>query len=165
MIAALFLFWLILSGKLTAEIALFGLAVTLLAWLFLCRVLGWSARRELLFYRLAPHAAAYAAVLLWEILKSSLAVLPYAFGRRPNGVVAEFDSRLKTPAANAALAGSITLTPGTVTISVKDGHFTVHCLSPDFADGLGTSAFVRRLAKMEAVAAGINKKEIGRRKK
>ena len=169
MLLLLFLFWIVLSGKITLEIAVFGVILTLVVWLFSCRAIGWSLRSELVFYRLIPHAVSYAAVLIFEIIKSAVSVLPYVFGRAPDGVTAEFDSPLSTPAANAALANSITLTPGTITVCVKDGHFTVHCLSPAFAEGLDTSVFVRRLKKMETAAGSVgkskkNKKEGGRKK-
>ena len=146
----LFIFWLILSGRLTLEIVLFGIPVSAAVWLFLCRTLGWDLRRELCFYRLIPHMTAYAAVLAVEIIKANLATLPYALGRRaPDGVTVEFDSPLRSDTANAVLANSITLTPGTITVAVLDGHFTVHCLSPAFAKGIDSSVFVTRLSKME----------------
>lgn len=151
----MFIFWIILSGKITLEIALFGLASSAAVWLFLCRFLGWDPRRELRFYRLVPHMLAYGAVLAVEIIKSNLAVLPYTVGaRRPDGVTVEFDSPLTSPTANAVLANSITMTPGTITVSVDGGRLTVHCLAPAFADGISDSVFVRRLLKMEKILKG-----------
>ncbi len=124
-------------------------------WLFLCRLLGWDPRRELRFYRLIPHMLAYGAVLIVEIIKSNLAVLPYTVGeRRPEGVTVEFDSPLTSPTANAVLANSITMTPGTITVAVDGSRLTVHCLAPAFAEGLGSSVFVRRLLKMEKILKG-----------
>lgn len=151
----LFLFWLILSGKLTVEIAVFGLLVSLVVWLFMCRFLGWDVRRELRFYRISPHIAAYVLVLIYEIIKANIAVLPYVFGvRKPDGRTVEFESPLSGAAANAVLANSITLTPGTITVSVDGGRFTVHCLAPAFAEGIERSVFVRRLLKMEKLLKG-----------
>lgn len=145
----------ILSGKITLEIAVFGLLASAAVWFFLCRALGWDLRRELRFYRLIPNMAAYAAVLVFEIIKSNLAVVPYALGIKvPDGVTVEFDSPLRGGTANAVLANSITLTPGTITVAVHDGHFTVHCLAPAFADGIDSSVFVRRLMKMEKILGG-----------
>ncbi len=126
-------------------------------WLFLCRHLGWDIRRELRFYRLIPHIIAYVFVLLFEIVKANLAVLPYVAGvHDPDGRTVEFDSPLRGGTANAVLANSITLTPGTITVAVDidSGRFTVHCLSPAFAVGIDNSVFVRRLVKMEKILKG-----------
>lgn len=156
----LLVFWFILSGKLTLEIAIFGVLVTCAVYAFACKSLEWSFSRELLLYRLAPRAILYILVLFVEIVKANAAVLPYIFGlRAPDGVTVEFDSPLSGKTANAVLANSITLTPGTITVSVKDGHFTVHCLAPGFDTGLETSIFVRQLEKMEKTANGLRAKE------
>lgn len=98
---------------------------------------------------------AYLFILLFEIVKANLAVLPYAAGMRyPDGVTVEFDSPLSGGTANAVLANSITLTPGTITVAVDGGRFTVHCLAPAFAEGIDSSVFVRRLVKMEKILKG-----------
>lgn len=143
-----------LSGKLTLEIMLFGLPISLAVWFFAARFLGWSLRRELIFYRLVPHMIAYVAILLFEIVKANISVLPYVFGRSPNGITVEFDSPLTGDTANTVLANSITLTPGTITVDARGGHFTVHCLAPAFAEGIESSVFVRRLTKMESIIKG-----------
>ena len=143
-----------LSGRLKLEIMLFGLPIAFAVWMFAARFLGWSLRRELLFYRLVPHMIAYVIVLLFEIIKANISVLPYVFGRAPKGVTVEFDSPLSGNTANAVLANSITLTPGTITVDARGGHFTVNCLAPAFAEGLETSVFVRRLSKMESIIKG-----------
>ena len=127
-------------------------------WLFLCRALDWSASHELVFYMLIPRIVLYILTLIIEMIKANIAVLPYAVGRRkPDGVTAEFDSPLSGKTANAVLANSITLTPGTITVSVEGNHFTVHCLAPGFDIGLETSVFIRQLEKMEKLTAKVKK--------
>ena len=59
---------------------------------------------------------------------------------------------MKSEAALACLANSITLTPGTITISLDDGLFTVHCLDKSMAEGIADSRFVRLLQRIEEVA-------------
>ena len=49
------------------------------------------------------------------------------------------------------LANSITLTPGTITVSVEGDHFFVHCLDRELAEGMEESVFVELLKQMEAV--------------
>lgn len=147
----LFIFWIILAGNLTLEIALFGLLISALVWTFAAHFLGWGIRRELLLYRLIPYIAAYAAALLWEIVKSAACVVPYAIGvRRADGVIVEFDSGLKRETSVAVLANSITMTPGTITVAAANGRLTVHCLSPAFARGIESTSFSKRLLRIEA---------------
>jgi multicomponent Na+:H+ antiporter subunit E len=49
------------------------------------------------------------------------------------------------------LANSITLTPGTITVSLTDDHLLVHCLDKSLAEGMDDSVFVRLLQKMEEI--------------
>ena len=48
-----------------------------------------------------------------------------------------------------ALANSITLTPGTITVDLHDNHFTVHALDASLVDGLDDGVFVQQLMDME----------------
>ena len=68
-----------------------------------------------------------------------------------------FNTDLKTGLAKVLLANSITLTPGTITVSVEDNRFCVHCLDRELAEGLEDSAFVELLKEIEA------KEEVGGR--
>lgn len=122
-------------------------------WLLLKYLLGWSVKKELRLYRLLPFVVFYALVLLWEIIKANLAVIKLIFSRRkPEGVIVTFESGLRSPIANAALANSITLTPGTITVSEENGLFTVHCLCEDYAEGIDDLVFTRLLRRMEGIA-------------
>ena len=48
------------------------------------------------------------------------------------------------------LANSITLTPGTITVDLKDGEYLVHCYDKSMGDGIDESGFVTLLRKLEA---------------
>ena len=48
-----------------------------------------------------------------------------------------------------ALANSITLTPGTITVDLHDNHYTVHALDASMVDGLDDGVFVQKLMDME----------------
>ena len=63
-----------------------------------------------------------------------------------------FRSQLKTNAARVALANSITLTPGTITVSLEGDELLVHALNREIAAGLEGSIFERLLARMERIA-------------
>ncbi len=65
-----------------------------------------------------------------EILRSSLEVTRAVLSPKLpiSPTVAEFDSNCKHPVDRAILGNSITLTPGTLTLSIDGQRFTVHAL-------------------------------------
>ena len=145
--------WFIFNGKITLQICFFGVLGCAGVWLLLRYLLGWSMKKELRLYKLAPMILWYLLVLVWEILKANAVVIRMILSKRkPDGVVVQFESGLHSAIANAALANSITLTPGTITVSEDHGHFTVHCLCSEYADGIDELVFARLLKRMENVA-------------
>lgn len=152
MILSLFIFWIVLSGKLTVEILITGVFVSAAVFLFARSFLSWSFSKELAVYKLIPLAIVYFFTLAVEIFKANLSVIPYIFGRKkPDGVVVRFDTELKSDMANVVLANSITLTPGTITLDQQHNSFTVHCLHEEMSHGMDTSVFVRLLTRMEKI--------------
>ena len=98
-----------------------------------------------------PLLFKYVAVLIWEIGKANLATIKLIISSRYiiEPVIVHFQTDLKTKAARVILANSITLTPGTITVSLEEDKLVVHCLDKDFSEGLNNSIFVRLLHKME----------------
>ena len=64
-------------------------------------------------------------------------------------VIVKVHTNLKTETARVILANSITLTPGTITVSLVDQELLVHCLDKSLAEGMEDSEFVRLLEKLE----------------
>ena len=146
----LFILWIILNGRITLEIILFGIAVSALVLLFSMRVLGWRPSTDAAIITNAAVLALYFLNLIWEIIKASASVMDLLIsrGRQPDPVIVEFDSEFTSSFVNVLLANSITLTPGTYTVFHKKNHFAVHCLIPEFAEGIEDSSFVRILRKL-----------------
>ena len=153
MLLLFFLIWIILNGRVTAEIVIFGGLISALLFLFLGRIFGWNLRREGTLYRNLPVFLAYVLCLIPEIAKAAWAVARLALSprRRPDPVLVEFDSGLPGTVQNVLLANAITLTPGTITVSQKNGHFVIHCLRPEYGEGLSDCSFVRILRKMKGI--------------
>lgn len=151
MLALFFLIWIIFNGRVTAEILLFGCLLSALLFLFIWRILGWDPRHELGLYRNLPVFLAYLCCLVAEIFKSAFAVSCLALSprRHPDPVLVEFDSGLFDNIQNVLLANAITLTPGTITVVQTNGHFLVHCLRPEYGEGLEKSRFVRILSRIK----------------
>lgn len=147
----LFSVWLILNGKVTLEICIFGIAISAALFYFMCRFMDYSIRKELLLYRLVPFGIRYSWELVKEIVKANVCVLklitsPYL---QPEPALVYFEAHFRTGLSKVLLANSITLTPGTITVSVEGDRYCVHCLDKELAEGIENSVFVELLNEME----------------
>ena len=61
----------------------------------------------------------------------------------------KFKTDLKKNSSRAVLANSITLTPGTITVTLTENEYVVHCLDKELAEGMQDSIFVKQLRVME----------------
>ena len=147
-------FWVVLNGRITWEIAWLGLAVTAFTMLFTCKFCDWSLKKEWGLYRCVPQMIAYSGVMIWEIVKANWALGRTVYKSRPAPVVRTVQTKLKSRFARMVLANSITLTPGTITLQLKGDHLTIHCLTPEMAEGLECTVFEKRLLKMEELLHG-----------
>ena len=156
-----FVFWIILNGNITLEIALFGVAISFAVYYFCRKFLGYSLRKEIRLYRRVFRYLGYAGLVVWEIAKANIDVLKviYDFKHKPDSVLIHFDTELKSVAARTALANSITLTPGTITVFQEEESYTVHCLDQSFAEGMDESTFVKHLRKTEQMIATYEKEQ------
>lgn len=81
----------------------------------------------------------YVPSLLWEIVLANIHVIRVVLHPRMLEVidpqVIRFRTVLTRPISKVTLAQSITLTPGTITVDVRDGEFTVHALTRSTAEG------------------------------
>lgn len=148
-----FLYWVIFNGQLTLEIGIIGLFVAGLLYAFLCKFMDFSPKKDLQILQYALFLFLYVLVLLWEILKANFATIRMIFTSRyeREPVLVTFHSHLKSPMMRVILANSITLTPGTITVSLEEDTFVVHALDKDFTEGIEDSVFVRMLKKMERI--------------
>ncbi len=148
MFILIFAVWLILNGKITLEICVFGLVLSAALFFFLCGFTDYSVRAEITLFRLFPLVLRYLWVLVQEIVKANIVVLGIILSpdMEPEPALAYFETDLKSDMARAVLADSIT-------VSVEGSTFCVHCLDKELAEGLDDSVFVRLLREMEAKGA------------
>lgn len=147
----LWILWIVFNGRLTWEIALIGLAMTGAIYFFCNRFLGYSLKKELLFLKRLPKLIAYYLFLVREIFKANVQVIRILldFKREVKPCLVLFKAKPRSPWGKAALADSITLTPGTITVDVDENRYTVHCLDESMAEGLTDSAFEKRILDIE----------------
>lgn len=143
--------WIIMNGRITLEIILFGLVIAAIMYGFICKYMDYSVKKELRAVRKLPLILQYLYYLLKEIVIANVATMKLLLSTnyQIEPELIHFKTTLKTETAKVLLANSITLTPGTITVSVEDDCFTVHCLDKSLAEGIESSVFVKLLEKIE----------------
>ena len=142
-----FALWVVLNGRWTTEIAVFGLVFAAIMFLFSTFFLGFGPKREARLLQHGWHALLYGVLLVREIVKANLTVMRMILtpGFEPHPKLVRFSSGLRHLRHRVALADSITLTPGTITCMLNGDHFMVHCLDASLTEGLADGSFVQAL--------------------
>lgn len=146
-----FLLWVIFNGNCTLEICIFGIVISAVLFAFICRFMDYSPKKEVLFYKKAFLFVRYSFVLVKEIVKANFDVIHMILSQKEEiqPKLVTFRSDLKTATGKAFLANAITLTPGTITVSLEQDQYTVHCLDESLAEGMNDSVFVEYIKKLE----------------
>jgi len=152
----IFALWLIFNGRFTVEIAAVGVAVALAICVFMHFVMGYRFKKELLILRILPGLIMYFLYLFGQVILSNLAVIKMVLSpkKKPASRIVSFETKIQSPFFRTLLANSITLTPGTITVWLKDGEYRVHCLDSSFDVNIEASGFVRRLEKLDRITGG-----------
>ena len=149
-----FALWLIFNGRFTGEVIISGVIIALGLDMFVRKILRikltWT--NFLRFIKIFPDAVIYLLVLLFEIIKANFAIIKLVLAPEieVEPCLVKFNTPLKSEGARVALANSITLTPGTITVSLEGSELLVHALNREIADGLEDSLCERLLTRMEA---------------
>ena len=142
--------WIVLSGKFIPMMLILGAISSFLVAYYFYDLLfpvieaGYSG----VFFRFIQ----YIPWLILEIIKANFHLLYLAF--HPDMInkiepqIITFETNLKSDIAIATLANSITLTPGTITVTAsRDGVFKVHAIDTPSAEAL-PGAMVEKVAKV-----------------
>ena len=147
------LLWIILNGRVTLEIVLFGMVFSAVFYWFIQKFLGHSLAEDRKWLRRLPRLAKYMVILVFEMIKANRDVIRLVLSpsQEVEPQLVEVRTSLREDSLRTLLANSITLTPGTITVRLKGGYLQVHCLDSSLAEGLEDSTCVRQLREMEAV--------------
>ena len=137
--------WFLLSGHVAPlDVALGVAASALVAWVNrrdegLSDLLIWS-----------PRLLAYLPWLFREIWIANVQVVKLVLDPRLpiDPVIVRVPTRYATDLARTALANSITLTPGTVTVDVEGETLVVHAITRAGGDDLLGGAMARRVGRV-----------------
>lgn len=143
--------WIVFNGQFTLEILLLGLVISAVMYGFIYKFLGYGPANDLWALKKAGGILQYLFVLFCEIVKAACAVIRVIFSSKyeVEPAIVRFRVDLRTTAARVLLANSITLTPGTITVSLEGDEYVVHCLDKSFGEGIDKSIFVQLLKKLE----------------
>lgn len=143
----LFAFWTLLSGKFDAfHLSLGAICSIIVAYLF----------HDLLFVNvrvgdirtMAWRFITYIPWLIKQIFLANIHVASLVLSPKMpiEPQILTFKTKLESDISSVTLANSITLTPGTITMDIKDGVFYVHALSQKVADELNAGEMEDRVA-------------------
>ena len=120
-------------------------------YFFMCRFMDYSLKKDISLMRRTVSFLYYTGVLIVEIIKSNLQVMHLTLTDREivEPVIISYRTRLRSKLGRVILANSITLTPGTITISLEEDELVIHCLDKTIAEGIENSTFEQLLERME----------------
>jgi multicomponent Na+:H+ antiporter subunit E len=121
--------WLVMNNSVGIGVVLTGLAISIILSLLLCRSCEVFREMKLslpAFYYTVVYLFVFISELIkanidiaWRVLSPSLPIKPGIIRAR---------TRLSSRMGRLILANSITLTPGTFTIGIKDDYLYIHCV-------------------------------------
>ena len=143
--------WIMLQNNVSAGMAVFGLILGII--IPKITSVWWPDRPRSIHL---GNLLVYIAIVLWDILVANVQVAWIVLTRpnsklRPAWVVVPLD--LRQPEAISVLAGTITLTPGTVSADLSDeGHsLLVHALDADDPDAVRDQIKERYERRLERI--------------
>ena len=150
MFILLFIFWILLNGKINLEITIIGLIICGLVYAFACLFLKFSFKKDMLYCKGLVLLLFYLVLLTIEVIKSNLNIITLIWSKKEvEPKIRHFNVDLKTRFLRVIFANSITLTPGTITIDLEEDEFIVHALRYEYIDGIENSGLLKVLKKME----------------
>jgi multicomponent Na+:H+ antiporter subunit E len=148
---ALFLIWLFFNSRLAWDVVGVGIAICVLVGVLLKNALDYSFKKELKFIFRLPHLLRYIAVLIKEVIAANWAMVKVILNpwSRLEGQLYFFTPDMKSEYARVLLGNSITLTPGTITVQLKNGRYCIHTIKDEFVDGIEKSALTKEVQRLE----------------
>ena len=121
------LIWIAFNGQFTWEIFWFGVVIAALMYAFICKYMDYSVHKDIVFFRKSLAFLNYMRILVIEVIKANIASMRFLFSQKTEiePLLITFQVPLKTEIGRVLLANSITLTPGTSTVSGGWVLFTV----------------------------------------
>ena len=143
--------WIIFNANFTWEIFFIGAILSAALYWFVCKFMEYSPKKDLQGFLKLGKIIKYTVILIVEIIKANWQVIYFILTSKyeVEPKLVKFRTDLKKNSSKAILANSITLTPGTITVTLTGNEYVVHCLDKELAEGMQDSVFVKQLRVME----------------
>lgn len=129
LIVLLTLIWCILNEKFTIGMIVSGVVGAIITMLFL-RIIQPNPKKVYNYNISLLRLLLFFLVLFLDIYKSAFRTIKHLIKNEINPQFVATETRVKNPWMQAIIANAITLTPGTVTIHLSEGSYTVLWLYP-----------------------------------
>lgn len=154
----LFLLWIIFNGQCTTEIAAFGIVISLAIYAFMCVFMGYSIKKDIQLFRTLGYFIVYIWVLIIEIIKANLTMMKFIVIKQEyelKPVIFKLHTNLESNVCRVLLSNAITLTPGTITVSMERDALIIHAVDESLiVENDSDFIFEKLLLKMEGVKNG-----------
>ncbi len=153
----LFAFWLLLSGRYQAKYIIIGAIAAALVTLLTNDLFYFALQRGekpgIKIGQVFRQIWRFLLYIPWLLLQIILANVQVAYlvlhPKMPiEPVLLLFRTRMRKGMAQVTLANSITLTPGTITVSLENGNYIIHTLKPPLASGLVDGTMQSKVARV-----------------
>ena len=110
------------------EIFWFGVVISGVMYGFICKFMNFGLRKDVMIWKRFLLILRYIGILITEIIKANVTTMRLLFqsGMKQNQCWYGSGQHC-TRVARVLLANSITLTPGTITVTLEGDELTVHC--------------------------------------
>ena len=145
-------FWLINSGYFEPLLLGFGAISVVIVMAIVWRM----KEKDGEFFPLILMSSRLPGYLVWmagQIIKSNIDVISRIWrgSKSISPTIVSCKASQKTDVGKVLYANSITMTPGTITLSVNDDILEVHALTREAAEELGQGEMDRRVSALEPV--------------
>ena len=149
--ALLFIFWIILNGNITTEIVILGLVLSAIVTMVSYKTIRLSRELEKKVVKKMGKIIIYLMILIVEIIKANIDIIKLVLTKDPEitPTLMNMKTNLKSRISRVALANSITLTPGTITVTMNENDLLIHAIEKSNLDGIEESIFVEKLRELE----------------
>ena len=144
-------FWIIVNARMTLEVLIIGVVISVFMSLFYYRVLGASFAAEKRIWAKGGKLIVFVLMLVVEIVKANVQMIKLILSPKLNirPQLIYFKSPVETGFAKVLLTYSIILPPGTIVFHLDEDIVGVHAIDSALGQDVNRSGMVRRLGDIE----------------
>ena len=150
----LFLLWIVFNERMTTDVLIAGVIVVVLLSIVLNKVGLWKLENDTKAIKNIGRIIVFYFRLVAEVIKANFHMIALVLSSNPeeriSPKIVKHNNKLRTDTGKVALANTVTLTPGTVTVDVSDDYILVHTIDEHARSGLKQSVLEKQIEEMES---------------